>query len=218
MSKGDRWVFFKAYWPGLISLFAVYVVLTIIRTFRDDFGVEIWQGLGVSDKPEVYAQSETIVMVFVTLLNAVAIYMRNNLHALRVTFVIMTLAFLLLIGATFVQETGVIGPLFFMVLCGIGLYVPYVAFHTTVFERIVSASSLRGNLVFLMYLADSIGYLGYVLLLTVEQRVRESSDQLSLFQNSLYSLSGLAIVCLVVAMIYFHRVLSREKQNIESQV
>jgi len=151
MSSGDRWTFFRAYWPGLISLFAVYVILTIVRSFRDDFGVEIWQELGVSGKPAVYTHSETIVMIFVTLLNAVAIYFRNNVKALVVTFSIMAASFLLLVGLTIAQERDLVGPLSFMVLCGVGLYMPYVAFHTTVFERIVSASRLSGNLVFLMY-------------------------------------------------------------------
>ena len=41
MNKGDRWKFFVAYWPGLLSLFAVYVTLTTLRNFRDDFSVEI---------------------------------------------------------------------------------------------------------------------------------------------------------------------------------
>ncbi len=211
MNKGDRWNFFVAYWPGLLALFAVYVTLTIIRTFRDDFGVEIWQGLGVSDKPSVYASSETIVMVIVTMLNAVAIYMRNNLRALRVTFIIMTIAFLLLVGSTIVQNRGEISPLGYMVLCGIGLYIPYVAFHTTVFERIVSASNLRGNLVFLMYMADSIGYLGYVVLLSAKPWFDTSADKLSLFQNTLYSLGGFAILCLLIATVYFQKTLSQEQ-------
>ena len=214
MDKGDRWKFFNTYWPGLLSLFAVYVTLTILRTFRDDFGVEIWKGLGVSDQPSIYASSESIVSISVTQLNAVAIFMRNNLRALRVTFIIMTMAFVILIGSTLVQDYGRISPLLYMVLCGIGLYIPYVAFHTTVFERIVSASNLRGNLVFLMYLADSIGYLGYVVLLSAKPLLESSTDKLGLFQNILYSLAGFSILCLLLATVYFHRKLSREKPGL----
>ncbi|MEC9097369.1 MAG: DUF5690 family protein [Planctomycetota bacterium] len=214
MDKGDRWKFFNTYWPGLLSLFAVYVTLTILRTFRDDFGVEIWKGLGVSDQPSIYASSESIVSISVTLLNAVAIFMRNNLRALRVTFIIMTMAFVILIGSTLVQDYGRISPLLYMVLCGIGLYIPYVAFHTTVFERIVSASNLRGNLVFLMYLADSIGYLGYVVLLSAKPLLESSTDKLGLFQNILYSLAGFSILCLLLATVYFQRKLSREKPGL----
>ena len=214
MNKGDRWKFFVAYWPGLLSLIAVYITLTILRTFRDDFSVEIWKDLGVSDKPSIFASSEFIVSIFVILLNAVAIFMRNNLHALRVTFIMMTMAFAISIGSTLVQNQGGISPLLYMVLCGIGLYIPYVAFHTTVFERIVAASNLRGNLVFLMYLADSIGYLFYVVLLSAKPFLESSTDQLSLFQNILYSLAGFSILCLLLATVYFQRKLSREKPRL----
>ena len=214
MNKGDRWKFFVAYWPGLLSLFAVYVTLTTLRNFRDDFSEEIWEGLGVIGRPSIFARSEFIVSIFVILLNAVAIFMRNNLHALRVTFIIMTMAFVVSIGSTLVQSQGGISPLLYMVLCGIGLYIPYVAFHTTVFERIVAASNLRGNLVFLMYLADSIGYLGYVVVLSAKR----STDKLSLFQNMLYSLAGFSILCLILATVYFQRKLSRNTPRLPIEI
>ena len=212
MTGVDRWSFFRAYWPGLTAMFIVYVSLTIMRTFRDDFGVEIWQGLGVSDEPSVYAVSETIVMCVVTLLNAIAIYVHDNIRALRTTFVIMAIAFGSLVGVTFIQGQGMMGPLAFMVLCGIGLYIPYVAFHTTVFERIVAASPRKGNLVFLMYLADSIGYLGYVVLLAVKETLDGTPDKLGLFQSTLIVLAIFSIVCLIVGWTFFSRVFAKEKE------
>ena len=193
-------------------MFIVYVSLTIMRTFRDDFGVEIWQGLGVSGEPSVYAVSETIVMCVVTLLNAIAIYVHDNIRALRTTFVIMAIAFGILVGVTFIQGQGMMGPLAFMVLCGIGLYIPYVAFHTTVFERIVAASPRKGNLVFLMYLADSIGYLGYVVLLAVKETLDGTPDKLGLFQSTLTVLAIFSIVCLIVGWTFFSRVFAKEKE------
>lgn len=212
MTGVDRWSFFRAYWPGLTAMFIVYVSLTIMRTFRDDFGVEIWQGLGVSDEPSIYAVSETIVMCVVTLLNAIAIYIHDNIRALRTTFVIMAIAFGILVGVTFIQGQGMMGPLAFMVLCGIGLYIPYVAFHTTVFERIVAASPRKGNLVFLMYLADSIGYLFYVVLLAVKETLDGTPDKLGLFQSTLIVLAIFSIVCLVVGWTFFSRVFAKEKK------
>ena len=45
MNAQDRRGFVRAFWPGLSLLIVVYVALTIVRTIRDDFGVEIWAGL-----------------------------------------------------------------------------------------------------------------------------------------------------------------------------
>jgi len=49
-----------------------------------------------------------------------------------------------------------------MVGLGFGLYLPYVAVHTTVFERLLAMTRDKGTITYLMYLADSFGYLGYV--------------------------------------------------------
>ena len=151
-------------------------------------------------------------MCVVTLLNGIAIYVHDNIRALRTTFVFMAIAFGMLVGVTFIQGQGMMGPLAFMVLCGIGLYIPYVAFHTTVFERIVAASIRKGNLVFLMYLADSVGYLVYAVLLAVKETLDRAPDKLGLFQSTLKLLAIFSIVCLGVGWIFFSRVFLKEKQ------
>ena len=46
-----------------------------------------------------------------------------------------------------------------MVLTGPGLHLPHVLVHTTLFERLMAVTRDGGNLGFLMYLADSAGYL-----------------------------------------------------------
>ena len=53
-----------------------------------------------------------------------------------------------------------LGAFPFMVLTGLGLYLPYVLVHTTLFERLMAVTRDGGTLGFLMYLADSAGYLG----------------------------------------------------------
>jgi hypothetical protein len=79
-------------------------------------------------------------------------------------------------------EADVLSPFLFMVLVGLGTYVPYVAFHTTVFERFIAVFREPGNLGFLMYLADAIGYLAYVGLLIFKELVTKELDYLLLFK------------------------------------
>lgn len=210
MSFADQWKFFTSYWPGLIMLLAVYIILTVIRTIRDDFGVELWADLGVAEEPTVFAQSETIVAIIVTALNAVAILFRNNLYAIRAVVILMCISFLMAMISSFLQTSSLLSPLGFMILCGIGLYVPYVAFHTTIFERIVSSSSLAGNLIFLMYLADAFGYLGYSLSLAILNTWTTRTELLPTFLSTLTIGSGASIACLIFAVIYFQRKLSNE--------
>ncbi|MBD3676066.1 MAG: hypothetical protein HUJ26_21360 [Planctomycetaceae bacterium] len=210
MDGVSRGRFLVAYWPGLSLFIFVYVALTIIRTIRDDFGVEIWRDMGVEGEPSIFARSETAVAVCVTAFNALAILMTHNLTAIRVTIGALCVSFGLVATSGFLQANGTLSPFVFMVVCGIGLYVPYVAFHTTLFERLVAASQHPGNLGFLMYLADAIGYLGYAFVMVLRSSMKEPTHFLPFFCISLYLVSTLSIVALIGSMIYFHRVLSRE--------
>ena len=210
MNRAERWQFFKAYWPGLTLLLFVYIALTVIRTVRDDFGVEIWRDMGVSGEPLVFAQSETMVGVVVTSLSALMILVSHNLKALRITIGMMSVGFVLVAVSGSFQSSGRISPFVFMVACGIGMYVPYVAFHTTVFERLIAASRHPSNLGFLMYLADAIGYLGYSGVMIYLKSPGSPGEILPFFRTSLYMASGASILGLWISYLYFHKVLNHE--------
>ncbi len=207
MSRRDRANFFRAYWPGLLLLIVTYVALTIVRTIRDDFGVEIWRAMGVSSRPSVFTTSETWVGVIVTAMAAFTIWVRNNLMAIRLTIAFMCLAFALVVISTLFQINGGLSPYLFMVACGVGLYVPYVAFHTTVFERLIALAKTPANIGFLMYMVDSIGYLGYAVVIVSISSLSDASDLLTIFRGALLVAAVVCVLCLVLALIYFERAL-----------
>ncbi len=97
-----------------------------------------------------------------------------------------------------------------MVACGVGLYVPYVAFHTTVFERLIAASRHPCNLAFLMYLADAIGYLGYAVVIGVQMSTDAGSRVVPFFQGALLVVGSISILALLAAIAFFDA-LSRER-------
>jgi len=211
MTRAQRTDFLKAYWPGLSILLGVYIALTVIRTMRDDFGVEIWTALGVQEQPAVFAQSETVVALVATALNAFAICITRNLAALSAATGLMCGGFALVAGAAWAQWAGMVTAFPFMVACGIGLYIPYVAFHTTIFERLISASKRIGNLGFLMYLADSLGYLGYTGVLVFRATAPSTADIFPVFRSLILVVSAACVLGLLVSLAYFHRVLMAEQ-------
>lgn len=210
MTRKERLEFFQHYWLGLSLLLLVYISLTVIRTIRDDYGVEIWTAMGVSQKPLIFARSETVVAVLVTGLNALAILVANNMAAIRATIWMMCGGFAIVTGSAFLQSNGSLGPFAFMVTCGVGLYIPYVAFHTTVFERLVAASKRPGNLGFLMYLADTVGYLGYAVVLVMKSTNSTPVAILPFFRYSLIVVSTTSMLALVAALLYFQRSLATD--------
>ena len=205
MNSADRLNFLNAYWPGLSLLVLVYVALTIVRTVRDDFAVEIWRDMGVQQTPSVFATSEVWVGIGVTALCGLTIWVRSNWLAIRLTIGLMSLSFVLVLLSTMMQSVGGLSPFAFMVSCGIGLYVPYVAFHTTIFERLIAVSRLPSNLGFLMYVADSIGYLGYAVIIVLRTQLEDAHSLLPFFRWTLVFAATFSIICLSVAWAYFHR-------------
>jgi len=198
VTREQRWTFFFSHATGLSLLVAVYIGLTVIRSYRDDFAVEIWRELGESKKPEIYAQSEFVVMLVVIALNGAAIWVRSNRAAFFGSLWLLTFGFVAAVASVLLYYLDVASPFVLMVGTGIGLYVPYVAFHTTVFERLIAASRWPGNIGFLMYIADSTGYLGYVGVVLAKSLGRESQHTLTFF---LIGTVAICAVCMLMTRI-----------------
>jgi hypothetical protein len=99
-----------------------------------------------------------------------------------------------------------------------GLYLPYVAFHTTLLDRLVALLRDRGNIGFLMYLADSFGYLGFVVFINIAgpMGLLESERFMDFFQATNYALIAISLVVLVVLTAYFIlRTVPQTEANLE---
>ena len=180
MYKKDRREFLTSHLVGLVGLLVIYILLTIVRSLRDDFGVEIWQGLGVDDKPGIYARSEFWVMLGVVIINGSIIVIKDNRKAFLASIGLLGVGFLIVLASLAGHFSNSLSPMSFMILLGLGMYIPYVAFHTTVFERMIAAFRKTGTIGYVMYLADAVGYLGYVGVMVFKNLVSREIDFLNL--------------------------------------
>lgn len=217
MTRADRRALFLKYAAGLTLLIGAYLLLTILRSVRADFAPEIWQGLGYKGQPAVFTRSELFVMFGVIIANGMAVLIRNNRRAfftaLGTAFGGFGLAALGLAG----WSGGWIGGFAFMVLIGLGLYLPYVAVHTTVFERLIAMTGDRGNIGFLMYLADAFGYLGYVAVMLVRGAVQTDQSFLDFFATLAAAVTALGALMLGGCWIYF-AARTRKHQTVSQQM
>ena len=107
-------------------------------------------------------------------------------------------------GATVaLHHMGAVDPMTFMIAIGLGLYLPYVAIHTTVFERLVAMTRDRGNIGFLMYLADAFGYLGYVGVMFGRGLLRQNDQLLGFYEVATLGLAALAALAFLAAWRWF---------------
>lgn len=109
------------------------------------------------------------------------------------------------VAAVAAWQAGWLQPFPFKVVLGVGLYLPYVAVHTVIFERLIALTREKGNIGYLMYLADSAGYLGFVGLMFGKGFLHTGKDFLPFFLAlSLIILLG-ALLCFGVALLVYRR-------------
>lgn len=167
MDAGMRWAFVRRHGGVLGWLVLAYAAITVLRGLRADFAPELWKALGYEGQPSVFTRSEVWVALAVLAANAVAVRWHDNTAAFRYGLGISLGGAALVMGSLAGLAVGVLGGFAFMVMVGMGLYLPYVAVHTTLLERLVAKAEDRANLGFVMYLADAGGYVAYAAVLVL---------------------------------------------------
>jgi hypothetical protein len=204
MNRRDRREFFGRYAAGLILVVAMYTLVTILRTIRADFAPEIWSGLlGRPGAPGVFTWSEMVVALAVTVLTGAAVLVRDNRRAFGLSMALSVGGLVVVAGALLGLRAGVVGAFEFMVLIGVGLYLPYVTVQTTVFERLIAMTRERGTIGYLIYLADAVGYLGYVGVMLVRNLVTPGEGFLSFFIAVSWVVAGCGLAMTVLGWRYF---------------
>jgi hypothetical protein len=203
MSRADRWAFFQKHSGGLVLLVLFFLFVTVLRSMRQDFAPEIWKGLGATIQPAIFAQSETLIALCVVVVSGLTVLISNNRTAFFTSLGVSIAGLLLVVGAVVSLRSGGLSPFAFMVLAGLGLYLPYVAIHTTIFERLIAMTRDRGNIGYLMYLADSFAYLGYVVVMLARNFARAPGSFVDFFVAAAWTVSLAAIVAVALAWRYF---------------
>jgi len=205
MSRADRRRLFWRYAPGLVLIVAMYLLVTILRSLRNDFAPELWKSFGYENPDWLFTLTELLVGFGVLVATGAAVLIRDNRTAFFASLVTSAVGFGLVAVALAGHAGGWLGGFAFVVLSGLGLYLPYVSVHVSVFERLIAMTRSVGNLGFLMYLADSFGYLGYVGLLVADKLVGLTADKLDLFLGGATLATPVAVALLAAAAVYFRR-------------
>ncbi len=186
MGPGDRAAFLRDHGLTMALLVTGYVLFTALRDLRDNFAVEIWTAMGLGDVASIFSQSELPVAVIALGGLGMLMLVRNNVHALLAMHGVIIFGALLLGGSTLAFQAGLLGPLSWMILSGAGLYLGYTPFNAMLFDRMIAALGRAGNAGFLIYIADSSGYVGSVALLLYRSFAVPNIDWLPFFITCAY--------------------------------
>jgi hypothetical protein len=203
MNAADRRRFLRRHGLGLLPLLLVFLLVTVLRSVRADFAPEIWEGLlGTKAAPALFTWSETVVAAGVLLLTGATVFLRDNRRAFFTALGLALGGALLVAGALLALRAGLL-PFAFLTLHGLGLYLPYIVVHTTLFERLIAMTRDRANIGYLMYLADALGYLGYVVVMLSRNLAEPAADFLPFFLALSWGIAAACVLLLIPCAYFF---------------
>lgn len=204
MNAAERKRFVLMFWPGIILFVLTYVLLTTFREFRDNFSAEVWKTLGYGNSPSIFTATEVPITITVLLVMSSLMLIKNNKLALMVNHVIIAFGMMLIGFSTFLFEIQIINAPLWMILIGLGLYLGYVPFNSIFFDRLIAAFQYVGTVGFIMYIADSFGYLGSVSTLLFKEFGQITISWLNFFITAGYIVSIGGTLLIMGSLAYFH--------------
>lgn len=205
MNKQERKDFFMHFRPGLILLIIIYVFLTIFRDIRDNFAADIWKELGFGNQPSVFTSTEVPITLLVLLLISSMILIKNNRRAFFITHFIIITGFLIAGISSLLFVWHILLPFEWMTLVGLGLYMGYIPFNCILFDRMIATFRYAGNVGFLMYLADSFGYLGSVGVIITKTIFDAKLSWTTVYSTGVIILSVIGVITTFLALLYFNK-------------
>lgn len=214
MDAVTRRAFLARFLPGIAMIVVAYVALTITRDFRDNFAAEIWSDLGHGGDASVFTETEAPIAAAVLVITALTMMVRDNLKALMLNHVLIFGGFGIAVLATWMHSHAMIDPLGWIGLSGFGLYLAYVPYNATFFERMLATFRVGGNVGFIMYIADSSGYMGSVAVILVKEFGGVHLSWASFYAQTVMTLSGIGMAITLISALYFYEKARRARLSL----
>lgn len=205
MSPQDRKKFIHDFLGGIIACVVIYCFATIFRDIRDNFGAEMWKEMGYFNQPAIFAKTETPITIIVLILIGSMVLIKNNFLALKTAHYFIIVGFILAGVSTLLFKSNVLTPVWWMTLVGLGLYMVYIPFNAVFFDRLISTFKYASNVGFLIYIADSFGYVGSVGVLASKEIFKVKLNWVTFFSSSVIVLSAVGSVLTLYSLYYFSK-------------
>jgi hypothetical protein len=194
-------------------IIVTYLFLTVIRDIRDNFMANIWNDLGYGKASAIFTTTEIPTTLAVLLLMSLLVLVRKNIFAFKLIHVIILLGFLLagISSWLFLQQR--LDPVYWMTLVGLGLYTAYIPFNSIFFERMIASFKVAGNVGFLIYLADSFGYLGSVGVMLSKEIFQIKLGWAQLYPKAVVLFSIIGISGTLISYFYFSKKYNQFKSS-----
>lgn len=214
MTNADKKNVFRQYGWGLLCFIILYTFLATLRDFRDNFTVEIWNEVDPGWDKNVFTQTEAITSVIVLAVIGSLSAIKNNFKGFWAVNGIIGAGFLITAIVTLLFQKHIISPFLWMLLLGTGLFLAYMPMQIALFERLIAHFRIKANAGFFVYICDSIGYLGSVVLMLYKEFFMKEMNWSLVLMKFTYFQSVISLLLLAGACIFFFRSAVRAKGSI----
>jgi len=216
LNKIERKELIQQFFVPILCIIFLYVSLTILRDFRDNFNREIWDGLHYQFDSSIFTLTEIPIAIMVLLILSCMVKVKNNKKAFAYYHYILFAGILTVGFSTYLFQNGSISPFLWMILSGFGMYICYIPFNGIYFDRMIAAFEIKGNVGFLIYVVDSFGYLGSVLILLYKNFGSAKTSWLNFYIHLNYIIVAIVLITSVIAFLAFRKKI-RPNSNLNSK-
>lgn len=201
----ERKALIQQFFVPIVCIIFLYISLTVLRDFRDNFNREIWDGLNFTFDSSIFTLTEIPIAVMVLAILSFMVKVKNNKKAFAYYHYIL-LAGILTVGLSmYLFQQGSLSPFLWMTVSGFGMYICYIPFNGIYFDRMIAAFEIKGNVGFLIYIVDSFGYLGSVLILLYKNFGSARTSWLHFYIQLNYIITIAVFVLSVIAFLAFRK-------------
>jgi hypothetical protein len=130
---------------------------------------------------------------------------KDSGRALLAIHALLLVGALLIGGSTLLFQAGLMGPAAWMISVGLGLYLGYVPYNCVLFDRMLPAVGTVGTAGFMIYLSDSLGYLGSSGVLLYKNFAQPQLPWLEFMTTLSAVTAGVCLLLFGLSALYFAR-------------
>ncbi|MCC3217337.1 DUF5690 family protein [Chryseobacterium sp. X308] len=205
LNSKERKALIQQFFVPIVCIIFLYISLTVLRDFRDNFNREIWDGLHFGFDSSIFTLTEIPIAVMVLVILSFMVKVKNNKKAFAYYHYILFAGILTVGLSTYLFQQGSLSPFLWMTISGFGMYICYIPFNGIYFDRMIAAFEIKGNVGFLIYIVDSFGYLGSVLILLYKNFGSAQTSWLHFYINLNYIITITVFILSVIACLAFRK-------------
>ncbi|MEY4040862.1 MAG: hypothetical protein RL233_393 [Bacteroidota bacterium] len=197
----------------ILPFVIIYGLLTILRDFRDNFSADMLNQYLVFNS-QAFVKIELPVTLLLLCIVPGFSLIKSHIKSLKLTAYCISIGGCISLISVVGFQLQYLSLQALLIMSGAGLYLGYILINISVMDRIIGLSGISGNSSFLIYIADSIGYLFSLTITSIALLGNNDTvDWASIF-NKLIIVGSVLILLLSQIVIYQLNKSLRKNENI----